>query len=225
MSSMEVKRSQAGVINALVVPFVLVVLLFIGAAVFGVWAYQQMQDYKNNVGQKVQTAVASAKREESTAKDKEFAEKEKSPLRTYKGPSAYGSLRVQYPKSWSGYVADDTNNDPFVDGYFYPGIVPDIDNENASFSLRIQVAAESYSDSLSEFNDQVDAKTVKVSPYKFKMVPGVIGSRIDGQIEEGKQGEMILMPMRDKTLKVWTNSDQFTTDFKKYILPNITFSP
>lgn len=222
---MEVKHSEAGVINALVIPFVLVILLFIGAAIFGVWSYQHMQDYKNNVDQKVQAAVTTAKQDESTIKDKEFAEKEKSPLRLYKGPSAYGSLRVQYPKSWSGYVADDSNSDPFIDGYFYPGIVPDVTNDTASFALRIQVSGESYSDSVAEFANQVDAKTVKVSPYKFKMVPGVIGSRIDGQVEEGKQGEMILMPMRDKTLKVWTNSDQFTADFKKYVLPNLSFSP
>jgi len=222
---MNVKSRQAGVISALVIPFVVVVMLFIGAAIFGVWAYQQMQDYKNNVDQKVQVAVTNAKQEESAQKDKEFTEKEKSPLRMYTGPSAYGSLRIAYPKSWSGYVSDDSNNDPFVDGYFYPGIVPDISSEKGSYALRVQVTQESYSDSLSEFDDQVQSKTVKVSAYKFPKVPSVVGTRIDGQVEEGKTGEMILMPMRDKTLKVWTNSDKFTTDFKKYVLPNLSFSP
>ncbi|HET8708698.1 MAG TPA: hypothetical protein VFL85_00280 [Candidatus Saccharimonadales bacterium] len=222
---MNVQRSQAGVMNAFVIPFVLVVLLFTGAAIFGVWAYQQMQDYKNNVDQKVAAAVTSAKQEESTAKDKIFAEKEKSPLRTYTGPSAYGSLRIQYPKSWSGYVSDDGNDDPFVDGYFYPGIVPDINNEKGSYALRVQVTQQSYSDALAEFDDQVEAKAVKVSAYKFPKVPDVVGTRVDGAVEEGKTGEMILMPLRDKTLKVWTNSDQFTTDLQKYILPNLSFSP
>jgi hypothetical protein len=222
---MEVKHRQAGVVSALLVPLVLVVLLFIGAAVFGVWSFQQMQDYKNNVAEKVQAAVSVAKQDLSIQKDKEFAEKEKSPLRTYKGPSAYGSLIIQYPKTWSGYVADDGNDDPYVDGYFYPGIVPDIANEKSVFSLRVEVDQLSYSESLSNYDSQVEAKTVKVSPYKFPKIKDVVGSRLVGEVEDGKQGEMILMPMRDKTLKLWTNSDQFTTDFKKYILPNISFSP
>lgn len=224
MSGMKVRR-QTGSISLLLVSLILVSLFFIGAAVFAVWAYQGRQDYKNNVDQKISAAVTIAKQEESTTKDKVFAEQEKSPVRTYNGPAAYGSLVIQYPKTWSAYVADDGSSDPYVDGYFYPGVVPDIATNGATFALRVQVVQESYSDVLDEFQSQVDDKSVKVSPYKLAKVPSVVGSRIDGAVEEGKTGSMILLPLRDKTLKVWTNSNQFLPDFEKYILPNLSFSP
>jgi hypothetical protein len=64
-----------------------------------------------------------------------------------------------------------------------------------------------------------------VSAFKAAKVPDIIGSRLDGAIEDEKNGVMILLPMRDKTLKLWTNSTQFKADFETHILPNFTFSP
>jgi hypothetical protein len=224
MSIMRV-TNQSGAINILLIPLILLVLFFIGAMSFAAWAYQGRQDYKNNVDQKVDAAVVVAKQQQSVVKDKEFAEKEKSPFKTYNGPSAYGSLSVQYPKTWSGYVSDDTNNDPYVDGYFYPGVVPNTTSEKAVFALRIQVVQQSYSDVLSNLQNEVDEGKVKLAPYKLPKVPSVIGSRLDGQVDNQKVGTMILLPMRDKTLKIWTNAPQFQGDLDTYILPNLTFSP
>ncbi len=64
-----------------------------------------------------------------------------------------------------------------------------------------------------------------IKPYAFPSVPDVIGSRVDGQITQNKQGTMILVPLRDKTLEVSTESGQYQKDFETYILPNFTFSP
>jgi hypothetical protein len=224
MSGMSV-RNQSGAINILLIPLILLGLFFIGALSFAAWAYQGRQDYKNNVDQKISDAVVVAKQQESTVKDKEFAEKEKSPFKTYNGPSAYGSISLQYPKTWSGYVSDNTGNDPYVDGYFYPGVVPTVTNEKAVFALRIQVVQQSYSDVLTSFQNSVDEGKITVSPYKLPKVPSVVGSRLEGQVENEKTGTMILLPMRDKTLKIWTNAVQFRGDLDTYILPNITFSP
>jgi hypothetical protein len=224
MSGMSV-RNQSGAINILLIPLILLGLFFIGALSFAAWAYQGRQDYKNNVDQKISDAVVVAKQQESTVKDKEFAEKEKSPFKTYNGPSAYGSISLQYPKTWSGYVSDNTGNDPYVDGYFYPGVVPTVTNEKAVFALRIQVVQQSYSDVLTSFQNSVDEGKITVSPYKLPKVSSVVGSRLEGQVENEKTGTMILLPMRDKTLKIWTNAVQFRGDLDTYILPNITFSP
>ena len=224
MSVMRVSN-QAGLMNILLIPLILLSLFFVAAVGFGVWAYQSRQDYKYNTDQKINAAVTIAKQQESTVKDKEFAEKEKSPLKSYNGPSAYGSISIQYPKTWSAYVSDNTGSDPYVDGYFYPGVVPNITNDKAVFALRVQVVQQSYSDVLNNFQSDVDEGKVKVSPYKLAKVPSVVGSRLEGTIENEKVGTMILLPMRDKTLKLWTNAVQFRGDIDTYILPNITFSP
>jgi hypothetical protein len=53
----------------------------------------------------------------------------------------------------------------------------------------------------------------------------VVGSRIDGEISQKKQGAMIVMPMRDKTLRLWTESRDYVADFDNIILPGFSFSP
>jgi len=218
-------NTQAGSINILLIPLIVLFLFFGGAAGFGYWAYQSRQDYKNNVDKKIQDAVVISDQKLSTAKDKEFAEKEKLPLRTYTGPSAYGSVSIQYPKTWSAYVADNSDADPYLDGYFYPGTVPNIAKDKATFALRVQVVQQSYSELLASFQSQIDDGSIKVSAYKSAKVPNVVGSRLDGAVEPEKNGTMILLPLRDKTLKLWTNSTQFQSDFETHILPNFSFSP
>lgn len=225
MSSM--KRSEQGSINVLLVPFVLVSLLFIAAGAFAVWAYQSRQDYKNNSDHKVAVAVAAAKQQEDAAKDKVFGEAEKQPLKTYRGPEAYGSLVVSYPKTWSSYVDESGRNNVAVDGYFYPGTVPAIGVDSSSFALRLQIVPQSYStvvSGLSNLGSQTRPKP-KITPYSAPKVPSVIGVRVDGTISQTKTGSMIVLPLRDKTLELWTEAPLFLNDFNNNILPNFSFSP
>ena len=218
-------NSQAGTINVLLVPLILAVLFFIGAAAFGYWAFMSRQDYKNNADQKVAAAVAIAKQQQSSTDQASFTQAEKNPLRTYTGPEAYGSLNVSYPKTWSAYVAEQDNSNTPLDGYFYPGAVPDVSNQNSSFALRISVLQEAYSQVLSDFQSQVQAGQVKVTPYALPKVPSDVGSRVTGQIAQNKQGDIVILPMRDKTIEIWTEAQQFEGDFNNNILPNVTFSP
>ncbi len=224
MSSMEI-RSQRGEINVLLVPLLLVVLLLVGAASFGFWAFSGRQDYKNNVDQKIVAAVAVAEQRLSTQKDKEFAEKEKSPLTSYSGPAAFGSVVVKYPKTWSAYVDQQNSGDTPVNGYFYPGVVPATDNQTTSFALRVQVLQQSYDTVLQNYSSYIEQRQVSASPYRLPKVPNVVGTLLTGAIQTQKQGSMVLLPLRNQTLQIWTESSQFQQDFSKYILPNFTFSP
>ena len=59
---------QRGALNGLLIPLILVVVLFLGAAGFGFWAFSSREDYKNNSDAKVAVAVTAAeKRTEATA--------------------------------------------------------------------------------------------------------------------------------------------------------------
>lgn len=218
-------HNERGAINILLVPLILAVVFFLASISFAIWAYQSRQDYKNNSDQKVATAVTAAKQEESIAKDKQFAEAEKNPLKTYTSPSAYGSVSVQYPKTWSAYVSDDGNSQPYVEGYFHPSVVPNVTLDSRAFALRVQVIGQSYSDSLRNYQSQIKSGTIKAAAYAFPKVQSVIGTRLTGQLTSQKTGDMVLVPLRDKTLKVWTDGSQFENDFNNIILPNLTFSP
>lgn len=224
MSIRSVFSRQRG-FSALVVPFSLAVIFLITAVIFGGWAYAKMLDYKNNVNAKISTAVATAKQQEDTAKDAAFAEQEKQPLKAYVGPTAYGSLTINYPKTWSGYVVDTRNSSPFIDGYFYPNVVPDTQSQNSSFALRVQMVQDSYSTVLNSLSTYVQSGKAKVTPYAAPKVPSVVGARVDGNLNGSKTGTMIILPVRNMTLKIWTEAPQFQNDFSNYILPNFTFAP
>ena len=223
MSVIQSGRQQG--FSALVIPLVLTIGLLLAAIGFGAWAFMGMLDYKNNTDAKIASAVDTAKRAEDKVKDAAFAEQEKSPFRTYAGPTAYGSIKVKYPKTWSAYVIDTRGSSPFVDAYFYPGSVPDAQSPNSAFALRVQLVQDSYSNVLNSISSYVRQGQTKVRPYKAPKVPSVIGSRLDGRLPGNKSGSMIILPLRNMTLKVWTEAPQFKSDFDKNILPNFTFAP
>ncbi len=218
------RLNQKGSNTALVAALLFAALLAIGALSFGFWAFASRQNYKNNADQIIAAQVKIAQDKTATAKDNEFAQKEKSPLKTYRGPETYGSVLIRYPKSWSAYISQSSDSNNPLDGYFHPNFVPDVQSKT-SFALRVQVVADAYSDVLAQFSEQVTSGTAKVTPFRAAKVQGTLGSKVVGAIDSEKQGTMVLFPLRDKTLKIWTESSQYIGDFNKFILPNLSFSP
>jgi len=218
------RLDQRGAINAWLIAFIVTLLITLIALGFGLWAFSGRQEYKNKVDEKVAIAVADAETANSLKKDTEFAEKEKNPLRTYTGPATYGSLSISYPKTWSAYVDETAKSNLPLSGSLNPSFVPGLQS-NLPVALRFTVSSSNYSSVIKTFDSLVKAGKIKVTPYKSDKVPSVIGVRLDGEISIGKQGSMVIVPLRDKTLQVWTESPQFVPDFNTIILPNLVFVP
>ncbi len=214
-----------GEINVLLIPLIVVVLLLFGALGFGFWAFSGMQDYKNNTDAKIAAAVQVANQQLTDKLNTQFAEAKKNPLSTYSGPEAFGSLVVKYPRTWSAYVAENDQDSTPIDGFFYPGAVPDVMNLANSFALRVQVTTQSPSEVLQQYQSQVQDGTVTVKPYALPKEPKVIGNYLTGQIQDQKRGQMVILPLRSQTLMIWTESNQFEKDFNNIILKNFSFSP
>lgn len=209
--------------HTMLIPLIVLLALFVVAAGFGVWAFMERQDYKDNSDQKAAVAVEQAKAATQTEDALKYAEEAKNPLKTFVGPSDFGSMTVQYPKTWSAYVQQ--GSEIPLNGYFHPDVVSDVEQETSVFALRIEIVEEAYDQVLGEFTAASEQGEVTVSPYKLAKVNSVIGSRVEGQIEQDKQGIMVIFPLRNVTLKVWTETNQYTKDFNDIILPNLTFSP
>jgi len=212
--------------SALLVSVVLLAVFFVAAAVFGIWAFGQRQDLKNNVDAKIATAVAANKQLVQTQDAKQYAEAAKNPLKTYTGPDDYGSVKVTYPRTWSVYV-DNSNDSTPLDVYFHLDYVPSTQAQQP-YNLRVQVVSTSYSETLNRFSSLTKQGKVSVAPYALPKVPKTIGSVLNGQVLESDRnanGTLILLPLRDKTLKIWTESPTYLADFNTYILPFLTFKP
>ncbi len=224
MSSMRSSTERG--FNILAIPLAFSLLLMIGALIFGIWAFSQKQSEKSNVNTKVNAAVTVAKQQEADLKNAQFAQTENYPFRTYTSPTIYGSVVVKFPNTWSAYVIDDTNSSPYVDGYFYPNTVPDTQSTTVAFALRLQIVQESYSDVLNNIQSNVQQGQTTVTPYKAPNVPSVIGSLVTGKLPSiSRSGTMVVLPLRNMTLELWTEAPQYVADFNNIVLPNFSFSP
>lgn len=215
---------QEGSINVLLIPLILALLFFFGALGFGLWAFSSREDYKNNTDAKIAAAVEVAQKETATEKDNEFIEREKQPLKDFQGPASLGTISMKYPKTWSGYVDESDQGSVGLDGYFQPNVVPGIDS-GANYALRLQVVNRTYAEELQAFDSGVKQGKTKAVPYKPVNVENVVGMQLSGELGENKTGTLILLPLRDKTIKIWTEGDQYLGDFNDNILPNFKFIP
>ncbi len=223
---MKLQSNERGELNILLVPVILLGVLFVAAASFGVWAYTSRQDYKNNSDQKSAVAVEANKKVVQAEDAKTYAEAAKQPLKTYAGSEAYGSLKLTYPKTWSGYVVtSDSGGGTPLDAYFNPDVVPNISGRDSTFALRVQILSQSYADALNSYSTYIRQGKATATPYKLPKVPSVVGTRIEGQLTYNKQGSVVILPVRDKTMKLWIESGTYKADFDNNILPNTSFSP
>ena len=204
---MKIKNNEGGVINVLLVPLITATVLLVAMVGFGAWSFMSRQDYKNNSDQKVTAAVEVAKKQTATEKDNEFLEKEKFPLKNYTGPADLGSLQMSYPKIWSGYISD--NDGKFF--IFNPDIVTE--RNDPLNALRITIEDSPYSEVVTGYDSQVEDGAAKASIFALAKVPDAVGVRFDGEYEKGKNGVLVVLPMRDKTILIACEISDRIKDF------------
>ncbi len=220
-------KSQNGSIASLAIILVLGIgLLATGG--FGFWAYSQGQDYKNNYTAKAKIDVDKALAAQKADLQKQFDEQSKSPVKTYKGPVTYGSVAFDYPRTWSAYI-DEANSSTPIDGYFHPDIVPATKSDGAPMSLRVQLMSQDYASVVRQYSSQTKDGSLTAAAYtppkmkdKANVSPGV---RLDGLIDKDTNGALVILQVRDKTLKIWTESKDYLADFNDVVMPSLSFSP
>lgn len=222
MSGMNIRlaTNQRGALNVLAIPLIMSVVLLLGALGFGAWAFTERQEYKNNTEEKVDSAVAVAVQQAKSEKDNEFLEREKEPLKTYTSASQYGNFTFQYPKTWSGYSHEQGEELTLT---FQSDIVSS--EPSTPYALKIEVINRKYDIVVARSDNNIKQGKLSASAIKLPKVPDVLGLRLDGQIENDKTGAVVFMPLRDKTLKISTESPDKVSEFNKYILPNFEFDP
>lgn len=219
-----VRFNKQGSINPLLIPLILVSTALVAVSFLGYKQYQRAQDYKNNVDQKISVAVSEAVDKQKTIDVRDAAVAARSPIKTYNGPSDFGSVKVGYPKDWSLYVQTGDSSTP-LDGYGQPSVVVDNASQNIAHALRFKVLNQNYSDVLNNFQSLAQSGAVKVKTYRPANIRGVSGIVVTGQIDQSVTGTMVVLPLRNTTFEIYTESNQYLELFNKYILPNFSFKP
>jgi hypothetical protein len=214
------KTDQRGEINPLMLPFVVVMVIALGFGIFSVWAYSNYSNEKNNVDVIVAEAVAEANAEQEVELRAEFAEESKSPYKSYTSPTSLGSVKIVYPKSWSAFVDSRESGSVKLDGFFHPDYVP-AENSGVLFGVRTEIDSSDYTTVIKRFEDDVEDGTVRA---KAVSISGATGTRFDGEIDGDFVGAIVILPLRDRTLKIWTESNDYMSDFNR-VIENLSYSP
>src|SRR5258708_3993872 len=90
MSGMSTTNRQSGSINVLLVSLISAIVVLLGVAGFGTWAFSSRQDYKNHSDEKSVVAAAAAVKVAQASDAKKYAEEAKNPLKAFIGPAQYG---------------------------------------------------------------------------------------------------------------------------------------
>jgi len=205
-------------------PLILAVLMFLLALGLGILAIIYIQKYADastNLDQHRAEAASAAKEEQKQADEKDFLEREKLPYRAYEAPAVLGALKIEFPKTWNVYALEEETASLQLDIYMYPGVVRATQSTTEPYSFRAKLERKLYTDALESYSNDVEKGTLKA---KAVTVSGITGTRLDGEVVKGRTGSLILLPVRDKTLSIWTESPNYAADFET-IVQKINISP
>lgn len=212
---------ERGAVNPLLIASI---VLGVAAASFGgafIWAYGNFQDQKNNVDSKIEKAVTEAKKSQQQEDSKQFVEKEKQPYRQLVGPDELGRVTISYPKTWSVYVAKDGQKGGAYEAYLNPGTVPTVSGSQP-YAARVVVSDQNYETAVRSFDGLVKRGDLRSSPITVNNFTGV---RLDGKFGPSRTGSAVLFKVRDKTLTVASDADEFKGDFDEVIIKSLDFNP
>lgn len=196
-----------------------IIIFIVGfiALVFGglaIWALLQYNKERNTVQEQVDAAVEEAREDQQEKAEAKFEEEQKRPFRTYTAPDVFGGIEILFPKNWNVYVEDTTSGSPQIDLYIHPNQVRVQNGEAGPVAFRMQLVNELFEKATSSYRKDVEkgeltAKAVEVS--------GIGGTRYEGKIRDDFKGSLVAIPYRDKTLLLWTESNNFRADFNNIL--------
>ncbi len=201
------ERGAVAVSTFVIIGLSVFTVAFAGLAV---WALINYMDQKNNVDAKVSSAVTSAEKKLGDELEAKFIEREKEPLKSFSGPSDYGTLSFKYPKTWNVYISNDGSKGNGYEAYFSPSAVPSLTSNGSRYALHIAIVNDTYEDVLSEYEALVKKGDLKTSATK---AGDQNGTRLDGNFSKDIRGAAVVYKIRDKTAIIQTDADTFKADF------------
>lgn len=213
-------RGRGGV-NIPAIMAVVMLVLAIGLGALAIVYINKFNKAQTNVNQQKNEAADIAKAEQKKIDAKEFAEAAKKPFRTYQAPGVLGAIKVEFPKDWNVYAVEDETKTTQLDVYMYPGVVRAPQSTTEPYAFRIKLENSLYTETLQKYQKEVEKGTLTA---KSVTVSGITGTRLEGKIDRNRTGVLILLPIRDKTLFLWTESNNYLNDYNG-IIERISISP
>ena len=209
--------------NSSLVKTVLIVfltLIAIGAGLGAVYFYNEYKVAKTDVDSQIADAVLDHEKELTAKLEADFAEREKSPFRTFTGPADYGSVSFKYPKTWSAYIDKDASKGGDFQAYLHPAEVSPVSSDSTLNALRVYIETDTFESVSGRYKDVLERNEAKSSVIS---VNGTDATRIDGKLDREIVGSVVIFKLRDKTVLFQTDAEIYRDDFDT-IIKTITFN-
>jgi hypothetical protein len=206
-------EKEKGSVKSWMISTISLIVVVVGLIILSAWLYMQFTEQKTDVDGKIDTAVATAKKEQADSDAAKFLEQEKQPMRTFVGPDDYGRVSFNYPKTWSAYVNKDAANGGTYEAYLNPKVVPPV-SAKQQFALRVLIEEKDYDKVIASYESKVKKGELKSSSVK---ADGVNGVRLSGAFSDDIRGYAVVFKIRDKTLTIRTDANTFKKDFDALI--------
>jgi hypothetical protein len=204
-----------GAINGQLIAIIGLLLLVVALSGLSAWLYTMYDEQKTKVDNKVDLAIAAAKKEQAEVDEVKIKKVEEEPSREFAGPDDYGRVTFKYPKNWSVYVdSDASTGGGEYEAYLNPIVVPSIKGTTPQFALRVTIENVAYDEVLDSYKATVKKGDLSSSPVS---VNGHDGTRLDGSFTKDLRGAAVLFKVRDKTVTIQTDADTFKPYFEDII--------
>lgn len=208
------EKNKSGVVG-----IILSVVFLLAAATFAglfVWSRMEYAELDESVDLKIDEAVSKAKTEQALID----AEEAKKDTRIFTGPTDYGQLSFDYPKSWSVYVASDASKGGDFVAYLNPIEIEPV-SESTVYALRVTIRDKDFESVVSEYQRYLDRGELRV---ETTTVDGTTANRYTGKIPNTDlNGVIVIFKIRDKTAVLRTDSALLVDDFDT-ILSTVKFN-
>lgn len=204
---------------------VIIILISILAAVgIGgfIWSYNQMTHYRDDSEVIAAEAAEVARKDQFEIDEEAFKEKLKEPYKEFVGPTDLGSIRFNYPLTWSAY-----NTINSIDSYeivFYPGTIPPI-NDDTPLALKAEIINSNYEEELNDYYDIINEGQGQLEAEPITVSGDQKGILFRGHVNENYTSMFVLLKLRDKTLVIKTDTDRYISDFENIVLASLKFTP
>lgn len=194
-------------------------MLLVASLAGFVWSFSQYKTYKNDADVLIAEAVEQAKAEQATELEAQFQMERDRLYNTYVTDPVLANISLQYPRDWSFYLEQSTTGRIQIEAIFHPTVVAKADP--GTYGLRLQLLQQLYSDVVDDYQRAIEKGELNATPIQSNNVDGL---RLDGQIDNDHTGALVILPIRDKTLVISTEANDYLSVFNEAI-GKLVFTP
>ena len=97
-----------------------------------------------------------------------------------------------------------------------------VPSKDVNYALKMEIVPQAFATEIIQYDEYVKKGDLRATAVQAS---GATGTRLDGLLEPDREGSMVIFPLRDKTLKISTESKEFEDDFNNIVLQRLTFVP